>query len=356
MSTKPKIVFIIPAITDAHYRCRVLDFIKCGYQTDVYAFMREGRPAPSNIPYDYQSLGTLRDEGYKSRVSLYIKQFRRLKKQYRGQQVIYFLGGLDIAMFFRLVNPCAEYIYEECDLVHTYTRLKQPLEMVDKYILRHARAVITTSEGFIRYHFGDKKPSNIFLVENKLNPEVLNVALKPKHEFDPEHLSIGFVGRPRFDSVYNFIEVYCRRFPQHTFHIFGGPVEEQFEQLRKYSNCIFHGFFKSPADLGDIYSQLDLVVSTYDICFDNVRYAEPNKIYESIYFETPIIVSTGTFLADKVNRLGIGYDIDALNEQQVVDFIEHINAESISQRQQAARDIGKNYTLCSSSYPEEVLA
>ena len=35
----------------------------------------------------------------------------------------------------------------------------------------------------------------------------------------------------------------------------------------------------------------DMVVATYDVTIENVRYAEPNKIYEAIFFETPIILS-----------------------------------------------------------------
>ena len=74
-------------------------------------------------------------------------------KIYKGEKVVFYLGGLDIAMFFTLVNPKATYIYEECDLVHTYTKLKHILELVDKRIIKRSLLSVITSEGFLKYPF-----------------------------------------------------------------------------------------------------------------------------------------------------------------------------------------------------------
>ncbi len=189
---------------------------------------------------------------------------------------------------------------------------------------------VTTSEGFIDYHFNGQKPDNVFLIENRLDPSVLKLSRIKKHPFIKENISFGFVGKPRFDSVLNFIQVVCRTFPQHTVHIFGGPVEPQFRVLEKYSNCIFHGFFNNPYDLPEIYSKIDFVLSTYDAGIENVCYAEPNKIYESIFFETPIIVSKNTFLEKKVQRLGIGYSVDALNDKEIIDFVSNISEDNVN--------------------------
>ena len=203
---------------------------------------------------------------------------------------------------------------------------------------------VTTSEGFINYHFNGVRPDNMCLVENKLNPSILDYKIKEK-SFDKNSLSIGFVGLPRFDSVYNFIDVYCRNFPQYTFHVYGGPISDKFKTLEKYPNCKLHGFFNNPADLPQIYGSIDLVLSTYDTKYENVRYAEPNKIYESIYFETPIIVSSNTFLAEKVKRLGIGFDVDAMNEDAIVNFVGSLNEEIVNAKSNAAKNIDKRNTL-----------
>ena len=338
-----KIVFVLPALNDSHHINHVKEFIQRGYDVEVYGFERVDRP---KMTYDYKVnvLGELANESYKNRIKLYLKEFRGLGKKYKNEDVLFFLSGLDLTMFFTLVNPSVKYIYEEFDLRHTYMPMTGIWEKIDKRLIRRSTMTAFTSEGFIDYHFKGKCPTNVGLMENKLNPEILNYQAK-KRVFDRDKLSIGFVGGPRYDSVYNFIDVFCRNFPQYEFHVFGGPILPQFEELRKYSNCFLHGFFKNPVDLPDVYASIDLVLATYDIKYENVRYAEPNKIYESIYFETPIIVSSGTFLAKKVNRLGIGYDVDAMNEKQVIDFVNSITEDSLHEKKNNAKAIDKRKTL-----------
>lgn len=65
---------------------------------------------------------------------------------------------------------------------------------------------------------------------------------------------------------------------------------------------------------------------TYDTNGVNPRYAEPNKIYEAIFFRTPIIVSCNSFLSDKVEKLGIGFSIDPNNDADIACKIKGISA------------------------------
>lgn len=341
-----KIIFIVPYANDSHSRNRIIEFIERGYDVEVFGFNRKSQKKPTGLPYSIEILGTLEDESYLDRIKLYWEKFRMLGRKYDPKETVFFLCGLDVAMFFHYMNPQFRYIYEECDLTHTYLgKVKSFLEIIDKRIIKSSLLTITTSEGFINYHFNGKKPDNVCLVENKLNPSILEYQFKEKKAFNKNSISIGFVGGPRFDSVFNFIDVFCKNFPQHTFHIYGGPITTQFEELRKYDNCIFHGFFKNPVDLPAIYESIDLVLSTYDTRFENVKYAEPNKIYESIYFETPIIVSSGTFLAGKVKRLGIGFDVDAMDDKQVIEFVNSLTSENLREKTDAAKAIDKSKTL-----------
>lgn len=336
-----KFIFIIPSVNDSHARNRIVEFIEKGYEVNVYGFERTNNKKSNPSPYKIVSLGTLSDKRYTNRIKLYYKEFKRLGRIYNPNEVVFYLFGLDIALFFHMANPGFRYVYEECDLTHTYTRFKKPLELIDRIIIKQSILTITTSEGFIKYHFKDKVPSNVCVVKNKLNSAILDYAVKQKRVFDKSNISIGFVGAPRFKSIYCFIDVFCRNYPQYIFHVFGGPIPPEFEPLRNYANCVFHGFFKNPDELSEIYSSIDLVLSTYDVEFDNVKYAEPNKLYESIYFETPIIVSSGTFLAEKVRGLGVGYDIDPLNEQSIIDFVQNLSKEKLAVCQSNAQKISK---------------
>lgn len=75
-----------------------------------------------------------------------------------------------------------------------------------------------------------------------------------------------------------------------------------------------------------------MVLATYDVKYDNVHYVEPNKIYESIYFETPIIVSEGCFLGEKVKKLNIGYTVNALNTIDIKKLIDSLTIENINNK------------------------
>lgn len=66
-----------------------------------------------------------------------------------------------------------------------------------------------------------------------------------------------------------------------------------------------------------------------DTTSGNVRIAEPNKLYESIFFETPIVVSTGTFLEERVKEYNAGYAIDSSKDDSIIDFVNSITESDI---------------------------
>ena len=92
-------------------------------------------------------------------------------------------------------------------------------------------------------------------------------------------------------------------------------------------NVHFHGRFKNPDELPSVYSQIDVVISTYDVENINVQYAEPNKLYESIYYRTPIVVSKGTFLAKQVERFHSGYSVDVSKDENIISLVHQIEQE-----------------------------
>lgn len=340
-SQKTRIVFVVPDLGASHFKNRILGFISQGYEVCVYGYERFNRKL--DLPYQFHSLGVVTRKRYLDRIRLYVRTLGSIKRPFRKEKVVYYLGNLDIAMFFHFLHPFTPYIYEECDLSHTYSsKMTSLLEIIDRLIIHRSLLMVTTSEGFIRYHFGNRVPDNVCLLENKLNPDVLKYPSSRKRAFDKGSVTVGFVGGPRFESVHHFIEVFCRRFPKYEFHVFGGPVLEEFEDLKSVQNCYFHGYFSNPIDLPDIYSAIDLLLCTYPLSIENVKYAEPNKLYESIFYEKPIVVSKGTFLEEKVIRLGIGYSIDAMDEEEIVSFVNELDESDLQKKINNASAIDKN--------------
>lgn len=332
---KPKIVFVLNANSITRCQKRVQEFIDQGYAVDVYGFDRGGETYAKPTNYSIKTIGyhTVSMSYYK-RFLVIIKALKKLHQKYKHQKdVIFYYFFFDVAFAASLVSK-RPYVYEESDIPYANignSFLLNYLKRKDKNIIRKSLMTVMTSEGFVNYHGLENQRDNIQLVPNRVNPALLQLPYTHKI-LDAEHLSIGFVGGFRYQSVYNFAEVVACYYPQITFHVFGTLMENvsKIQELsQKHKNVILHGIFKNPQDLPSVYEQLDLVLATYDVTSINAQYAEPNKMYESIFFRVPIIVSKGTFLSEKVNRLGIGYAVNGLDKEEIKNFLYSLNNEDI---------------------------
>ena len=89
----PKIIFIVPLITDSHYKNRILEFVERGYDFEVYGYERLTHSKNKDLPYKYYILGNIEDENYIDRVNLYRRNFAEIGKKYRGDKVVFYLCG-----------------------------------------------------------------------------------------------------------------------------------------------------------------------------------------------------------------------------------------------------------------------
>ena len=329
-------------------RCikRVEEFIDNGYEIDAYGFDRGGETYAQPSKFEIKVIGSHNiSQSYSSRLKTIYKSMKPIIKKYKKQDVLFYYFFFDVAFVARLITK-RPFIYEESDIPYTNignSMLRGFLGRVDKRMIERSLLTVMTSEGFIDYHFGDERPKNIIVVPNRVNPKLSEFEYQNK-PIDINHLKFAFVGGFRYASVLNFATVIAEHFSQHEFHAYGNIVENKNaleELVNQYSNVFFHGTFKNPDELPGIYEKIDVVLATYDATSINAQYAEPNKLYESIYFRTPIVVSSNTFLAKKVNRLGIGYGINALNKEEIVSFIKSLTLEDLKNKQMASSSIPK---------------
>lgn len=329
-----KIVFILNNITITRCLKRVSEFIDKGYEVEVYGFKKqgeEGYAVPEN--FNITVLGTFsQEQPYIERLKVYYRSLRPLFRKYKKQNVIFYYFFFNIAFSARL--QCRRpFIYEESDMPYLNVGnkwLRKFFSWVDKKTIQKSLLTVMTSEGFIDYHFGKERPKIIVVVPNRVNPAMMRLPYTPK-DHDLNHLSIAFVGGFRYASVLNFATVTGESFPQHEFHVYGNIIENGKELKAlcdRYNNVQFHGKFRNPDDLPKIYGSIDLVLASYDATSINAQYAEPNKMYEAIFFRVPIIVSKGTFLSRKVEDLNIGYAINGLDKDEIREFLTGLTKES----------------------------
>lgn len=348
---RPKIVFVMSGNFPPRTVKRINDFISRGYEVCVNAFQRED--ALPNLPFSYNVVGTLDSRmSYIRRLPILMKGIKLVIKKYNNENnVLYYAFGLDCAMILMFYQHRHQYIFEESDLMHTYINnpiIRIGLERIDRLTIRKSLITVLTSEGFAKYHFGSFVPQNVCFIPNRLAKNVLECPTIAKNVQGVSHLSIGFVGRVRFRSILFFAKHILERYPQHNIHFFGSVSEEdveKFKELESFPNCYFHGSYTTPIDLPQIYSQIDMVLSTYDTDFENVRYAEPNKFYESIYFETPIIVSQDTFLGEKVLKYNTGYVVNPYEKDSLYAFIDGLSDKDIQSKVRSIKELPKDFSI-----------
>lgn len=333
-----KIVFILETIDAPRMLKRIQEFIDKQYEVEVYGF-RHFREKSLNQPVGFKIniIGEINQASYLRRIKGIIKGIRKVLKATKGQKVLYYIPNLDMAMFFRMLSR-ADYVFEESDLKHTYVHSKfiqGVLEWIDKKVIRRSVVSAFTSEGFVKYHFGDNPPANICYVFNRLNAKILDLPIPGSRNVNINNIKFGFVGKATFRSIFDFAKIVAEKYPEHEMHFYGTTdtsYESQVKTLSEYPNFFLHGRFKNPDELPEIYNNVDLVLALYDVDAINVLYAEPNKLYEAMYYRKPIIVSSGTYLAEKVNRLGIGFDIDSTDMSKIDAFISGLTEQCIKEK------------------------
>lgn len=343
-----RIVFIVLQLSQPRCIKRISSFVQAGFDVSVYGY--------SNGFYEenLKSLPFKIDDSF----CVDLNKKNKIKRKYRsylflrdvifkenGDDTIFYLMGSHIGIFCSFFN--IRYIYEESDIEAIKQKnllLKGLLLLLDKYVLKKSLINVFTSEGFADYFYGDKRPNNLVIQPNKLSGYFtpFNRENIVKKRIDQNNIRFGFIGIIRYpNTILRFAKVIADKFANHEFHFWGQPACTKFDSLMLncYPNIFYHGTFKNPEDLASIYRQIDINIACYDIASGNVRVAEPNKLYESIFFSCPIVVSENTFLGKKVKEMSVGYVIDASKDENIIQFVESINDNNIQSLVNNARKI-----------------
>ena len=331
-----KIVFIIGALSQPRCIKRVSAFHKVGYECVVYGYER------GNYVNKYPEGVKVNIWGIQKDGTDHIKKFQsawsditKIIKQYKKEDVLFYSFGFINALIFLIKR--AKYIYEISDILYAYPAYKRVvfiLKKLDMVIIKQSYKTVMTSLGFYNYY--GLKDENIIVIPNKVNPRLNCVCQRAPLCLTKDSIRFAFIGGIRYHAIARFAEVIGKYFPQHSFYFYGAcspaiQKEINFDVLiSKYDNLHYWGAFKSPDDLPSIYRGVDVVVACYDINSLNERIAEPNKLYEAMFFCRPIVVSDGIFLGERVKQLHCGFTLDAATEQNIINFISSLKPQNLN--------------------------
>lgn len=169
------------------------------------------------------------------------------------------------------------------------------------------KKVVITSDAFRK-----KLPKNIDYFNCENYP---SIKIEKKLEsVSCEKVTISFVGVVRYFEQMKLLIKYASE-RDISVNFYGGPDSavaelKTFAELLDVKNILFFGSF-SQEQLRDIYKKTDFIYSVYDSEQENVRLALPNKLYESIIFNKPLIVAKGTYLHETTLSENCGFGVNS---------------------------------------------
>lgn len=315
----------------------------------VYGFDRNGdcRALP---PFKYECIGLISNEdSYWKRLFIIKDGISKVIRK-EGKDCLYYIFSLDNAIAARLVCWHLKYIYEVSDLMELMINnkfLSRLLVWMNRKIVKHSILSVYTSEGFVPFlNPNGANPEKTVVLPNKLNAYCKNKPQTKDKSTDLNHLRFGFTGAIRTETIFNLIKT-IGECGKHEVHLYGLYTDENNggysirSLVDQYKNIFYHGPFKNPDDLSDIYSHIDIVLCYYKSS-GNDLYLEPNKLYEAIFYDCPIIVAENTFVGRKVKQLNVGYTIEQGDVDSLKTFLASINQSNFDEKVAAIKVIDKN--------------
>jgi glycosyltransferase involved in cell wall biosynthesis len=213
----------------------------------------------------------------------------------------------------------AKLIYEIADL-HRLLVDKQtnPLKKAMQIYLRKAdrrcckkiNLLIVTSNKYYDMYFKAFVPKNIVLYFPNV-PDLSAFKSYKKHCGSGESFTVGFIGGIRYKQQCEILIDATKKLDMPLlFAGFENGKPEIETKCKEYKKCEWVGGFDYKSQIAQLYGKCDVVYSVYDADMANVRVALPNKIYEAVYCEIPIIGAKNTYLSELISEWGIGESVD----------------------------------------------
>ena len=344
-----RILTVLPVLGQPRDSKRIDMLVSLGFDVSVAAFNRayhSGR-VPSRPT---QIIGTISHGKYLQRIGRLITALPKLRRAMRDRDIVY-ASSPDMALLAMIAGMFMgkKFILEVGDVreIQTAEGLKGRLvRIVDRVLTNRCSLLVVTAVGFLDNYYRNWLRSNVpaIIVENKLEasltvarPEAVRGNLPQGRPFIDRPLRIGYFGLLRCQWTWDVLKAFALKHPKDVQIVMAGyPMEpaDIAEQAKSIPNVIYSGEYKSPNDLPRLYGGVDIVWACYKFIGPrdwNLKWARPNRFYESCYFGRPLISRLGSSDSKEVDRLKIGFNIQTHEISEVVTELESITAEMVEQ-------------------------
>lgn len=293
-----------------------------------------------DINLDY-NLGDIPDESIIGRGFVYMRSINKLQKIIKDIDYdILLVNNIDILFLYMFVSKFflkpkkAEIIMEISDLrFHVYSKniKSRIIRAIEKVLFRQVDKLIVTSIKFYDLYYKNLFSKKPFLLENKPLSSMVPKKLTTQDKNKNEKIIIGIVGSLEQGNPYKTLFDVVKDKSEIEVHIYGRGVYADLVQYysKIYKNIKYFGEYNFFQNSAKIYSSLDVLYMPYDTTNGslNNKVALPNKLYEAMYFQVPIITSKGTYTGEIVERLGIGTTIKCCNKKDLIRLISTLHSK-----------------------------
>lgn len=293
-------------------------FEKNNIEYDFIYWQREetDEPCPEN-EYRYTEI---EKEGFFNKINSYIKFrkfaikiLRKNRAQYNKLLILtsvpaFFLGG------YLKRNFKNKFIFDIRD--YSFEKIGIYKKSIDK-LVEASEFTCISSYGFMEFlEKNEKIVINHNMPLETVQGQAVSLAEKPI-------INIGYVGLVRyFDENVALISKMKNTFRYQLWYI-GKMTEncnlEGFTKENEITNISYVGRFDNEQKM-DLYKNIDIINSLYGNDNLEVTTLLPNRLYEAALLKKPILVSSKTFLAELVERYGLGIIVN-VDDDDVLDII-----------------------------------
>jgi len=349
-------------VSDAAVRRRISALEQDGMR--VIGFTKR-RGEPTNPAWVNIDLGKTQDGALLKRfASIFTGAFRawRARRGLKTADVIV-ARNLDMLASAMLANKISgaklPVIYECLDVHRVMCRddlVGSVLRKIEAWMMARTAGLMLSSPAFLteyfeKYHGPQER---VRLVENRMVPGMITHFQReetgPPETKNPNRIRIGWIGILRCNRSLDILCGLAKTFPNElSIELYGIPARLEvpdFEaRIARHANINFHGRYKSPEDLQEIYNSVDLI---WAIDFMeaglNSKWLLPNRIYEGGYFGVPPITLRDTETARWVSRRHSGFVIGEPLAETTVTLIKTLleQPELVGDKQLALSALGED--------------
>lgn len=207
--------------------------------------------------------------------------------------------------------------------IRDYTCESRPFrKWQEDCLIKHSYLTVISSRGFMEWVL----PSAKVKVAHNIP---LNAPMYGKAKNLVWPVTLGYVGLVAYPRENQALIQQLKNDSRYNIVFFGEVsktwnTKEYLELNRDISNVSFMGPYLN-SQKAEIYTKVDMILCLYGAESPVTRTALPNKLYDCAIYRKPIIVSTGTYLAEVVEEYGLGCSMDILKDDAKEVISEYID-------------------------------